>query len=113
MNDGPLDYIDDCYEVPVRHATFDDSGGRQDGAFIYAGYVAPKAHWDRFNPAWDEALARYHLPYLHTSEFLQTIPIIGNTPRTDEDAYILLTPFIEAIKQHIVWGEGYRVRALA
>ena len=25
-----------CRGIAVRHATFDDSGGKQDGAFIYA-----------------------------------------------------------------------------
>jgi len=93
----------------VRHATFDDSGGKQDGAFIYAGFVAPKDYWDRFNGAWDDALAVYHLNYLHTSEFLQTIPIIGRASRTDEDAYVILEPFIKAIQQHLVWGDGYAV----
>jgi len=93
----------------VLHATFDDSGGKQDGAFIYAGFVAPKAYWDRFNGAWDDALAVYHLNYLHTSEFLQTIPIIGRESRTDDDAYVILEPFINTIQRHLVWGEGYAV----
>jgi hypothetical protein len=74
----------------VRHATFDDSGGKQEGAFIYAGYIAPREYWTGFNNAWDEALAFCHIPYLHTSEFLQSIPILGNAPRTDDDAYVLL-----------------------
>src|ERR1035437_7860436 len=94
-------------EIVVRHATFDDSGGQQDGAFIYAGYIAPQPYWERFNRAWDDALAYYHLPFLHTSEFLQTIAIIGDALRTDDDAYVILKPFIDAIQQHLVWGEGY------
>jgi hypothetical protein len=93
----------------VRHATFDDSGGKQDGAFIYAGYISPERYWERFNRAWDDALAYYHLPYLHTAEFLQTIPIIGHAPRTDDDAYVILKPFIDVIQQHLVWGEGFAV----
>jgi len=93
----------------VRHATFDDSGGKQDGAFIYAGYIAPRSYWDRFNQAWDNALGSCHLPYLHTSEFIQTISIIGHEPRTDDDAYVILKPFIDVIQEHIVWGEGYAV----
>jgi len=98
-----------CRGIAVRHATFDDSGGKQDGAFIYAGYIAPKGYWERFNGAWDEALAFYHLSHLHTSEFLQTIPIVGDKPRTDDDAYVILEPFIKAIQTHLVWGEGYAV----
>ena len=93
----------------MRHATFDDSGGKQDGAFIYAGYVAPKEYWNRFNGAWDNALAVYHLNYLHTSEFLQSIPIIGRESRTDDDAYVILEPFINTVQQHLVWEEGYAV----
>ena len=104
-----MEFLEAGYSSCVRHATFDDSGGKQDGAFVYAGYVAPKAYWDRFNSAWDDALAVYHLNYLHTSEFLQTIPMIGDKSRTDDDAYIILKPFINTIQQHLVWGEGYAV----
>lgn len=93
----------------MRHATFDDSGGKQEGAFIYAGYIAPQPYWEHFNRAWDDALAVYHLPFLHTSEFIQTIPIIGDGPRTDDDAYLILKPFIDVIQHHLVQGEGYAV----
>lgn len=95
--------------IPMRHATFDDSGGKHEGVFIYAGYIAPREYWNRFNSAWDDALAVYHLPHLHTSEFLKTIPILGGGPKTDDDVYRILKPFTDAIKEHIVWGEGYAV----
>jgi hypothetical protein len=95
--------------IPMRHATFDDSGGKQEGVFIFAGYVAPKGYWDRFNGAWDDALAHYHLLHLHTSEFLKTISILGGGLKTDDDVYTILKPFTDAIKEHIVWGEGYAV----
>jgi hypothetical protein len=39
----------DSGENCLRHATFDDSGGKQDEASIYAEYIVPQGYWEHFN----------------------------------------------------------------
>lgn len=84
------------------HASFDDFGKcRQDRIAAVAGYVAYKEQWERFNWDWGEALKQCGIQFLHTAEYLQTIPIIGTGGHNDDTVRALLKPFTEVVKKNI------------
>lgn len=94
----------------VYHATFDDFGTRKlDGIRGFAGYVATDQQWRDFNSHWQAVLDEKQIGFLHTAEYLNSFPLIGNLPKTDEDDYLILSPFINAVRTHIINPGGFGI----
>lgn len=94
----------------MYHATFDDFGTCElDGIRGFAGYVATDQQWRDFNRHWDGALAEIQMDFLHTAEYLNTFTLIGDKPKTDEDDYLILSPFINVVRTHIINPGGFGV----
>jgi hypothetical protein len=97
-------------ESLVFHCSMDDFGTcENDGVRGFAGYVASKECWDRFNSRWDEALNVYGQEYLHTARFLNQFPLIGDKPKSDEDDYRILEPFLQVVRGEILQRGGFGV----
>lgn len=48
---------------------FDESGSSGEGGFVsIAGFVATEERWTTFDAAWNAALAKHGIPYLHTTD---------------------------------------------
>lgn len=53
---------------------FDESGGKDHGFLIVAGYVGSAHRWQQCEYDWKIALAKYHVPYLHMRLFAHSRP---------------------------------------
>jgi hypothetical protein len=113
---GMLDLIRDGKrhgERTVFHCSMDDFGTcENDGVRGFAGYVASKDCWDRFNSRWDEVLNALGLEFLHTARYLNQFALIGDKPKSDEDDYRILEPFLRVIRGEILEREGFGVIVL-
>jgi hypothetical protein len=48
---------------------FDESRSSREGGFVsIAGFVATEERWAAFDAAWNAALAKHRVPYLHTTD---------------------------------------------
>ena len=100
-------------ESTVFHCSLDDFGTcGNDGVRGFAGYVASKECWDRFNFCWDEVLNYLGIEYLHTAHYLNQFPLIGDKPKSDEDDYRILEPFLRVVRGEILERGGFGVIVL-
>jgi hypothetical protein len=106
--DNVLDFSSELMEsleverLHMIHATFDDVGKRHsDGMCAIVGYAAYRDQWSAFNRAWMGVLKERGIDYLHTAEYLRSIPIIGGASPSDEDVAVILKPFSDVINQYI------------
>lgn len=88
--------------ITMIHATFDDVGKRhEDGMCAVVGWVAYREQWNTFNWQWMKVLEQHGLGYLHTAEFLNKFPVIGDAPLSDDEVYRILQPFTDVIHGNI------------
>ena len=100
-------------ESTVFHCSMDDFGTcENDGIRGFAGYVAQKDCWVRFNFRWQEVLDSLGLAYLHTARYLNEFPLLGDKPKTDEDDYRILEPFLQVVRGEILERGGFGVIVL-
>lgn len=100
-------------ESAVFHCSMDDFGTcENDGVRGFAGYVASKECWDNFNAAWDAPLNYVGSESLHTARYLNDFPLIGDKPKSDEDVYRILEPFLNVVRREILWRGGFGVIVL-
>ena len=97
----------------VLHCSMDDFGTcENDGVRGFAGYVASKDCWDRFNFSWDAALNLVGLESLHTARYLNDFPLIGDKPKSDEDVFRILEPFLRVVRGELLERGGLGVIVL-
>jgi hypothetical protein len=110
---GMLDLIRDGEkqgESTVFHCSMDDFGTcENDGIRGFAGYVATKECWDRFNISWQAALDYLGCESLHTARYLNAFPLFGDQPKSDADDYRILEPFLRVVRGEILERGGFGV----
>ncbi|HZL25711.1 MAG TPA: DUF3800 domain-containing protein [Acidobacteriaceae bacterium] len=90
------------------HLSMDDvSSADFCGMSAVAGYVAPDARWSTFN--WQALIQSLQLkqPYLHTSEYVYNFPVVGQQSADDETVWLILSPYINSIRQALIDGGAY------
>lgn len=110
---GLLAMLEGIYGSPMVHATLDDVGTKdRDGISAVVGYVTYSEQWRKFNWRWKITLEQLKVPYLHTTEHLNKFPLIGGSGLTDDDVYTILTPFIAAVREHLIDGGAFGVSVI-
>jgi hypothetical protein len=100
-------------ESAVFHCSMDDFGTcESDGVRGFAGYVATKECWDRFNSSWQAALDYVGIESLHTARYLHNFPLIGEQSLSDGDVYRILEPFLRVVRGEILERGGFGVIVL-
>ena len=92
------------------HASMDDvSTSEHGGMSAVVGYVAHTPEWHKFNYRWMISLLQLQHPALHTAKDVSSFPLIGGSGLTDEDVFIILSPFIAMVQEELIQRGAFSI----
>jgi len=92
------------------HASMDDvSTAEYGGMSAVVGYVAHTPEWNKFNYRWMISLLQLQHPYLHTAKDIANFALVGGDGLTDEDVYLILSPFISMVQEELIQKGGFSI----
>ncbi len=97
------------------HASLDDvSTNEHGGMSAVVGYIAHTPDWNTFNTRWMLTMLQLkpEHPYLHTASDVAKFPLIGGKGLTDEDVYLILSPYISIVQDTLIRAGGFGICVL-
>lgn len=95
------------------HVSLDDvSTSEHGGMSAVVGYVAHTPEWNKFNYRWMVSLLQLKHPYLHSAKDIANFALIGGDGLTDEDVYIILSPFIAIVQEELIRNGAFGICVL-
>lgn len=97
----------------VIHASMDDvSTSEHGGMSAVVGYIAHTPQWNKFNWRWMVSLLQLQHPFLHTAKDVATFALVGGDGLTDEDVFLILSPFIAIVQEELIRAGGFSICVL-